>query len=141
MKEYCLQRMIRVHKTKCIFFCIFLLLRIEMVNATVCQAGFAFISNVCEACSVGKYKASTGNTLCTDCEAGKYVREQLEFTVSGWCAENAPSNYDVNGQYVQDGYCYNQPRYSRTDQYNNKFYIYVSGDTENMWYRRLPLGI
>lgn len=136
MKEYGLQHLICGLKTKCIFFCIFFLLRVEIVNATECQAGFALINSVCAACSAGKYKATTGNTLCTDCEAGKYVREQLEFTVSGWCVgENAPSNYDVNGQYVQDGYCYNQPRYSRTDQYNNKFYIYVSGDSEDMWYR------
>jgi len=126
----------KLHTAFCcgVLFLVFIANQMVLCS-TACPAGFTYMDAVCEACSAGKYKAAIGSAPCVECETGKYVREQLEFEVSGWCVgDNETPDPNANGKYIQDGYCYNQPRYSHTDEYNNTFYIYVSGDTEDVDY-------
>ena len=42
----------------------------EGISACLCQAGYESNSGTCEACSVGQYKDTTGDTDCIDCSHG-----------------------------------------------------------------------
>lgn len=81
--------------------------------------------DACYNCAAGKVYDNALSS-CVNCEAGKYTQEALEFDVSGWCTTNSYTDKNLNGHYVQDGHCYDQPRYSMTDEYGNKWYMHLN---------------
>jgi hypothetical protein len=87
--------------------------------------------DVCYNCLAGKVYDNALSS-CVSCEAGKYTQEALEFDVSGWCTTNSYADKNLNGHYVQDGYCYGTPRYSMTDEYGNKWYMFLNQDPDNL---------
>ena len=61
--------------------------------------------DACYMCVAGKVYDNALSS-CVNCAAGKYTQEALEFDVSGWCTTNPPTDINLNGHYVHDGYCY-----------------------------------